>query len=126
MISVEPSGTLEVCGPRALTANTPGERTTYRSANPPAGLPNEFSTISCPGTSGGVGTVWPARRTGSGTGSDNIYIEPIETAGQWLGMAGVVGMATALIMTGVGSVKGWWEVSGQRRRERAKAARHGP
>src|SRR5689334_19970715 len=43
VVSVAPSGTRELCGPRAITPDTPGERTTYRSTDPPAGLPSEFA-----------------------------------------------------------------------------------
>src|SRR5579885_1243828 len=48
VISVGPSGTEEACGPRALAPDTPGERTTYRSSDPPAGLPAEFRVNHCP------------------------------------------------------------------------------
>lgn len=42
VVSVGPSGTKEICGPRSLSSDTAGERTTYRSTNPPVGLPAEF------------------------------------------------------------------------------------
>lgn len=108
VLSVAPSGTKETCGSRALRADTPGERTTYRSSSPPAGLPATFSVSHCPDWDDTPGEVVTVRRTGMS--QDDVYPDPIESAGQWLGMAGVVGAATALIVAPSAAVKEAWGV----------------
>lgn len=125
VVSVGPSGTMELCGYRALSPDTPGERTTYRSADPPAGLPQEFSVNHCPDWDDSPGDVVSVRRTG--TSQDDIYLEPIESAGQWLGMAGVVGLATtAIAAVLVGAKEAWGVRTAQRRaRRHDRNAPHG-
>lgn len=116
VVSVEPSGTKEVCG-RSLTAATPGERTTYRSQDAPTGLPVEFAVNHCPGQDDRPGDLVTVRRTG--TGQDDVYVEPIESAGQWLGMSSIVGLVTAVLAgAGVGLKESWDAYRGQRRRAR--------
>lgn len=123
VIAVGPSGTQEVCGPRAISPDTPGERTTYRSTDPPAGLPREFAVNHCPDAGDRQGDVVAVRRTGTGTGQDDVYLDPIETAGQWMGMAGVVGVAAAVIGAVMASVKEGWGVHRTQRRIRRREAR---
>jgi hypothetical protein len=116
VVSVAPSGTQETCG-RALTPNTPGERTTYRSSDPPPGLPAEFSVTHCPDWDDHPGDAVTVRRTG--TGQDDVYVEPIESVSQWLGTAAAVGVATAVIAAVVAVVKEAWSVHRSTRRRRA-------
>lgn len=97
VISQGPSGTTEACGPRGLIPDTPGEQTTYRSADPPPGLPAEFRVNHCPDWDDKIGDVVQARRTG--LTQDDIYLDPIQSAGRWLGMAGLVGAATTVIVS---------------------------
>lgn len=123
VISVGPSGTKERCGPRALTADTPGERTTYRSTDPPTGLPAEFAINHCPDWDDHQGDVVELRRTG--LGQDDIYIDPIQSAGQWLGMAGIVGVATTVIGAPVVWVKEAWGVHRAQGRSRRRKAQRG-
>ena len=123
VVSVGPSGTEETCGPRAVLPNTPGERTTYRSLNPPERLPEEFSVNHCPDWDDSPGMVVRVRRTGMG--EDDIYLDPIESSGQWLGMAGVVGAATAVIAAVIAAVKGAWRVHRTQRRLRRRRTSEG-
>lgn len=116
VVSVEPSGTKETCGYRALTPDTPGERTTYRSTDPQAGLPEQFALNHCPDWDDKLGDVVTVRRTG--TAQDDIYIDPIESSGQWIGMAGIVGIATTLIATVLAAFKEVWGVRRSQRRIR--------
>lgn len=117
VVSVGPSGTKESCGPRSLTSDTAGERTTYRSANPPVGLPADFSVNHCPDWDDKPGEVVTVRRTG--VTQDDIYLHPIESASDWLGMAGVVGAVTAVIVVPAAWAKEAWGVHrAQRRRLR--------
>jgi hypothetical protein len=117
VVSLGPSGTKESCGPRSLTSDTAGERTTYRSANPPVGLPADFSVNHCPDWDDTPGEVVTLRRTGAS--QDDIYLHPIESASDWLGMAGVVGAVTAVIVVPAAWTKEAWRVHrAQRRRLR--------
>lgn len=117
VVSVGPSGTKETCGPRALSSDTAGERTSYHSTNPPVGLPAEFSVNHCPDWDDTPGEVVTVRRTG--LSQDDIYLDPIESAWQWLGMAGVVGAATAVIVVPAAWTKDAWGVHrAQRKRLR--------
>lgn len=118
VVSVGPSGTEETCGPRAVFPDTPGERTTYRSLNPPERLPEEFSVNHCPDLGDSPGMVVRVRRTG--VGEDDIYLDPIESSGQWLGMAGVVGAAAAVIAAVIGAIKETWRVHRTQRRLRRR------
>lgn len=120
IVSVEPSGTQEVCGRRAFSPDTPGERTTYRSASPAPGLPAEFTITHCPWEETPGDTV-SVRRTG--TTADEFHPDPIETPGQWLGMAGTVGLFTAAGMMFVGLCNGVWEVRTERRAQRRRLER---
>ncbi|WP_143598291.1 hypothetical protein [Phycicoccus duodecadis] len=97
VISQGPSGTTEACGPRGLIPDTPGEQTTYRSADPPPGLPAEFRVNHCPDWEDNIGDVVQVRRTG--LTQDDIYLDPIQSVGQWLAMAGLVGAATAVAVS---------------------------
>ena len=117
VLSVTPSGTEETCG-RAITPNTPGERTTYRSSDPPRGLPAEFSVTHCPDWDDHPGDTVTVRRTG--TSQDDVYVDPIETAGQWLGMAALVGAGTALICALGVAVKEAWGIHRSERRRQAR------
>lgn len=122
VISQGPSGTRETCGPRALLPNTPGEQTTYRSSDPPAGLPAEFRINHCPDWDDHPGDIVEVRRTG--LGQDDIYIDPIQSAGQWLGMAGIVGVATTVIVAVLAWLKeGWGVYRAQRRIRRREGQR---
>lgn len=123
VLSVAPSGTKETCGYRALRPDTPGERTTYRSSNPPTGLPAEFSVNHCPDWDDTPGEVVTVRR--AGISQDDIYLDPIESAGQWLGMAGVVGAATALIVAPAAGAKEAWGVHRAARNIRRRAQEPG-
>ncbi|GAA2166863.1 hypothetical protein [Pedococcus bigeumensis] len=118
VISQGPSGTKETCGPRALTPDTPGEQTTYRSTDPPTGLPAEFRINHCPDWDDHPGDLVEVRRTG--LGQDDIYIDPIESAGQWLGMAGIVGLVTTVIAAVLACVKEAWGVHRAQRRIRRR------
>ena len=117
VVSVGPSGTKEICGPRSLSPDTAGERTTYRSTNPPMGLPAAFSVNHCPEWDNTPGEVVTVRRTG--VRQDDIYLDPIESARQWLGMAGVVGAFTVVIVVPAAWTKEAWGVHrAQRKRLR--------
>lgn len=116
VISQGPSGTRETCGARALTPDTPGEQTTYRSTDPPSGLPAEFRINHCPDWDDHPGDVVAVRRTG--LTQDDIYIDPIQSAGQWLGMAGIVGAATTLIVAILACVREAWGIHRAQRRIR--------
>jgi len=119
IVSVEPSGTQEICG-RALTPNTPGERTTYLSASPPDGLPAEFAITHCPWEEA-PGSTLQVRRTG--TSADEFYPDPIESPSQWLGTAGTIGLGAAVAMMCVGLLNGVWEVRAERRAQRRRPGR---
>jgi hypothetical protein len=121
VVSIEPSGTKERCGPKALSPNTPGERTTYRSDDPPQGLPAEFGVNHCPNEGYEVGDVVPVRR--SGPAEDDITVEPIESAGQWLGMAAGVAVMAGIAAGGYTAVKEAWGAFRRERRKRRRAAR---
>ena len=94
VVSDGPSGTKETCG-RAVRPLTRGERTTYRSTDPPPGLPAEFSETHCPGAGEEPGTEVTVRR--AGPGEDDVYVDPIESVWQWLGMTAIAGVATFVI-----------------------------
>ena len=121
VISQGPSGTRETCGPRALSPDTPGEQTTYRSADPPDGLPAEFRINHCPDWDDHPGDVVEVRRTG--LTQDDIYIDPIQSAGQWLGMAGIAGAATTVIVAVLTFVKEAWGIHRAQRRIRRRGPR---
>jgi hypothetical protein len=121
VVSIEPSGTMERCGPKALSPDTPGERTTYRSDGPPQGLPAEFGVNHCPNEGYEVGDVVPVRR--SGPAEDDITVEPIESAGQWLGMAAGIAVVAAVAAGGYTAVKEAWQVGRRQRKKRRRAAR---
>jgi hypothetical protein len=125
VVSVAPSGTKETCGAKALSPDTPGERTTYRSPDPPPGLPAEFTNTHCPNDGYEPGMVVPVRRTGPG--EDDVHVEPIESPGQWLGMAATVGVATFIISALVAGAKEWWSARRSVRsiRRRAQQERDG-
>jgi hypothetical protein len=106
VVAVGPSGTKETCGPKALWPDTPGERTTYRSADPPPGLPAEFTWSHCPGLGDELGAEVIVRR--AGTTEDDVYVDPIESAGQWLGMAAIVGVATFVIAGLLAGIRETW------------------
>ncbi|KGN30800.1 hypothetical protein N802_06215 [Knoellia sinensis KCTC 19936] len=125
IVSIESSGTMESCGAKSLWNDTPGERTTYRSANPPPGMAAEFAITHCPWPEDKVGDVTTARRTGAGTSFDDFYPGPIETVGQWLGMAALGGLMTTAVMVVVGLMKGWWEVRDARRDQERRRSRRG-
>jgi hypothetical protein len=108
VVSVGPSGTEETCGPRSLSPDTAGERTMYRSTNPPVGLLAEFSVNHCPDWDDTPGEVVRVRRTG--VSQDDIYLDPIESAWQWLGMAGVLGAGAAVIVVPAAWAKEAWGV----------------
>jgi len=94
-----------VCGPRAIIPNSPGVRTRFRSLDPPKGLPTEFSHVSCPDEQA-PGEVVSVRRTG--TDEDDVHLEPIESVGQWLGMAGIVGGVAGVIAALLVGIKEAW------------------
>lgn len=121
VVSVAPSGTKETCGVKALFPDTPGERTTYRSSDPPRGLPAEFTQTHCPDDGDELGARVLVRRTG--TGEDDVYVEPIESAAEWLGASGLAGVAAFVIAAVLGGAKEAWSAHRSVRRIRRRAAR---
>jgi hypothetical protein len=113
VVSVGPSGTHELCGYRALIPDTPGELTTYRSLNPPTGLPAVFTHVGCPSEQVPGGEV-PVRRTGLGAG--DVHLEPIESPGDVVAMAMIGALTAGVVGAGLAGVREAWGVRQSQRR----------